>query len=84
MSDDERHEWASGIHAGLFSLGVMLAAAAWHDKAALAMILLAQGMAYFGRATLILRRFDEAWWLAFCSVGFAILAALDLMMRAGL
>lgn len=53
MPDADRHEWAAGIHAALFSLAVILGSIAWGNRFALALILIAQALAYLGRLYLI-------------------------------
>ena len=49
MPDADNHEWAAGIHAALFSLALILGSIAWANRFALALILIAQALAYFGR-----------------------------------
>ena len=49
MSEADKHEWAAGIHAALFSLAIIFGSIAWGSRVALALILASQALAYLQR-----------------------------------
>lgn len=53
MPDADKHEWAAGLHAALFSLAVILGSIAWGNRFALILILIAQALAYLQRVVLL-------------------------------
>lgn len=54
MLEADKHEWASGVHASIFSLLVGGAAIVAHSRTALALILLSQALAYLQRLALLI------------------------------
>ena len=76
MTDIDKHEWASGVHAGLFSLAAILAAVFWRSGPALMYILIAQALAYLGWLAFIMGWTKTAAVISCGSVPVAVYAAI--------
>ena len=76
MSEFDKHEWAAGVHAAIFSLLTGLAAIHLGLRVPLALALLSQGLAYVGRFAAISLEREIAAIINLVSIFAATLAAI--------